>query len=243
MPAKKNSQALLPKDEYELTSADINRAAEEYKLGIVAPHATVLTQRAKALAPDDIDAEHVKDVIERLYAAAQGQRRDSRKGKKRRTLVGLAAPQIGESLRIILVDPKVEPSRKTYGKLQCFINPVIIWRSRETEEGREGCFSAGPVWGLVRRPVAVKIRALTPEGKQIERIFEGFTARIVSHEIDHLDGIRFADRIRSDKKRHWVHAEELDLYPKHIKHWERICTRERWEALKNTSDGDATPTR
>ncbi len=117
--------------------------------------------------------------------------------------------------------------------MECFINPEVIWRSRETEEGREGCFSAGPVWGLIRRPVAVKIRALTPDGRRTERVFEGFTARIVQHECDHLNGIRFADRIRSDKKRHWVHTEELPMYPKHINQWPRLCSQERWDAWKN----------
>lgn len=69
-------------------------------------------------------------------------------------------------------------------------------------------------------------------GKQVERIFEGFTARIVQHEIDHLQGIRFPERITSDRKRHWVHTEELAAYPDHIKHWPRTCSRERWDAFR-----------
>ena len=143
-------------------------------------------------------------------------------------MVGLAAPQIGVSKRIIIVDTQIGEGRKTFGKLECFIDPVIIWRSRETSGGREGCFSTGPVWGIVRRPVAVKIRAFAPDGAQVERIFEGFTARIVLHEIDHLDGIRFPDRIKSDKLRHWVHAEEFEAYAKQYKSWPRKCSVRRW---------------
>jgi len=88
------------------------------------------------------------------------------------------------------------------------------------------------VWGLVRRPVAVKIRAIDANGDVVERIFEGFQARIACHEIDHLDGIRFPERIKSDRKRHWVHTEEWPDYPEHIHHWSRLCSLDRWEKFK-----------
>jgi len=234
MPASKNSVQLLPNDAYDDTPGDIERALIESDLGMVAPNSKLLNDIAKPVPPDEIDSQHVKQLIGRLHDAAAGQRRDSRKRKKRRTLVGLAAPQIGVSLRIVLIDTKVDANRKKYGKPECFINPEIVWRSRETEEGREGCFSTGQIWGLVRRPIAVKVKALDEQGKPFERIMEGFTARIAQHEIDHLNGIRFPDRISSDKKRHWVHAEELDDYPKRIKHWERLCSRVRWEEVKAT---------
>lgn len=239
MSARSSFKPSLPSDAFALTPGDISRAEQEYALGMVLPNDPVLMQKAEQVVSKQINAEHVKDTIAKLHEVALGQR-DMRKGKKRRTLVGLAAPQIGVSLRIILVDTKVQANRTRYGELECFINPEIIWRSRETADGREGCFSTGLVWGLVRRPVAVKVRALTPKGETVERILEGFTARIVQHEIDHLDGVRFPDRIRTDRKRHWVHAEEIDEYPKHINHWPRICDHERWERVK--TEAPATPT-
>lgn len=232
MSAKKNLGQLLPADLYDLTAADHERITQEEAVGIVPPQHTALSQVAKAVGPKLIRTSLVQRLIHTLLEAAGSQQQKSKQGGARRMLVGLAAPQIGESWRIIVVDTKIGPDRKHGGHLECFINPEIVWRTRETEEGREGCFSAGPVWGLVRRSVALKIRAFTPEGKEIERIFEGFTARIMQHEIDHLDGIRFPDRIKSDKKRHWVHAEEVPLYPENIHHWSRICTKERWEMFK-----------
>lgn len=234
MPASKHLPPVLSKDIYDETPGDMERAALEAALGMVLPSAKLLNENAAVLTDTQINSQHVKRLIERMYEAALGQRRTSRTNKKRRTLVGLAAPQLGESLRIILIDTEVDHTRKKYGQLTCFINPEIVWRSRETEEAREGCFSTGQVWGLVRRSVAVKIRATDQHGQPVEHIFEGFTARIAQHEIDHLDGIRFPDRIRSDKKRHWVHSEELDDYPQHIKHWPRLCSRERWLAVKAT---------
>lgn len=233
MPASELSAQLLPSDLYALTAADRERAEEELALGIVAPNDPGLLKTAKVVSPAQIMSSPIQQIITGLYDAAHGQRKNVRQHKKRRTLVGLAAPQIKKSVRIVVIDTTIGPARKHPGKLECFINPEIIWRSRETEEDREGCFSAGPVWGLVRRPVAVKIRALNQEGAPIERIFEGFTARIAQHEIDHLDGIRFPDRIKSDRKRHWVHTEELAIYPKLIKQWPRVCSKERWERLKH----------
>lgn len=219
---------LLAVDLYDFTEEDKQRAAAERALGMVPPQAKVLSRVAQAVNPHKITTPKVQKVVTRLLKVAGAQQDTGKTDIRRRVLVGLAAPQIGESLRIIAVDTEITAKRKQPGKLECFVNPEVIWRSRETEEGREGCFSAGPVWGLVRRSIAVKIKALSVEGKRTERIFEGFTARIVQHEIDHLDGIRFPDRIKSDKKRHWVHAEELALYPKLIKRWPRHCTLGRW---------------
>jgi peptide deformylase len=224
---------LLPPDFYDLTEADKARAAHEEVLGMLPPPRAILNRVAKPVDPKLIKTPVVQQVVERLLFASGAHQENSRRQGSKRMLVGLAAPQIGESVRIVVVDTRVTSERRRAGQLECFINPEIIWRSRETDEGREGCFSAGPVWGLVRRSIAVKIRAFTPDGKEIERIYEGFTARIIQHEIDHLDGIRFPDRITSDKKRHWVHAEEIALYPENIHNWHRLCTKERWAALKS----------
>lgn len=230
--AKKSSPKLLPPELYALTEDDKKRFAEERSVGMVAPESGVLSKRAAAVRPKDFASGRVQDIAERLLKAASSQQRGNLANKRRRTLVGLAAPQIGESLRIIVVDTKILPDRKNPGHLECFINPKIVWRSANRGEEREGCFSAGPVWGLVRRPVTVKIEALTLTGEKIEREYKDFTARIFQHEIDHLNGIRFPDRIKSDKKRHWVHAEEITLYPENIHDWPRICTLSRWEAFK-----------
>ncbi len=229
MRTDKKPPIILATEQYDLTNGDVMRFAEEKRLGLVSPTHPVLTQTASTISEKDISVEATQQLILRLFETAAGQRAGKHASKRKgRGMVGLAAPQIGVSERIIIVDTQIGEGRKAFGRLECFINPEVIWRSRETTEGREGCFSTGPVWGLVRRPLAVKIRAFTPEGNHIERIFEGFTARIVQHEIDHLDGIRFPDRIKSDAKRHWVHAEEFEAYAKLSKKWLRTCTLKRW---------------
>lgn len=233
MSARNSLPKLLPVDLYDRTEGDNVRVRQEESLGMVAPQDPILNRVAKQVDPKLIRTPLIRDVIGALREAAGSQQVSSKRGRGHRMLVGLAAPQVGHSWRIIVVDTRVTPDRKRSGRLECFINPEIIWRSKEVEEAREGCFSAGSVWGLVRRSIAVKVKAFTPEGEKIERIFEDFTARIIQHEIDHLSGIRFPDRIKSDKKRHWVHAEELPLYPELIHNWPRTCSKERWKDFRS----------
>ena len=99
--------------------------------------------------------------------------------------VGLAAPQVGVSKRVIVVDA---------GKgLYQLINPEIITVSG-SETDREGCLSIPGVWGEVTRAAAVTVRGLNRSGETVEIEAEGFFARALQHEIDHLDGILFIDR-------------------------------------------------
>ncbi|MGQ9512386.1 peptide deformylase [Thermodesulfitimonas sp.] len=99
--------------------------------------------------------------------------------------VGLAAPQVGVSKRVIVVDA---------GKgLYQLINPEII-AVAGSETDREGCLSIPGVWGEVTRAAAVTVRGLSRSGETVEIEAEGFFARALQHEIDHLDGILFIDR-------------------------------------------------
>lgn len=109
--------------------------------------------------------------------------------------VGLAAPQIGESIRMIVVeypeDDSVEDSPvKTYK----VINPEIIWRSEETVEGNEGCLSIPGYVGTVERNESIKVKGLSVFGRPLKISASGWLARIFQHEIDHLEGVCYIDR-------------------------------------------------
>ena len=109
--------------------------------------------------------------------------------------VGLAAPQIGESIRMIVVeypeDDSVEDSpMKTYK----VINPEIIWRSEETVTGSEGCLSIPGYVGNVERNESIKVKGLSVFGRPLKINASGWLARIFQHEIDHLEGICYIDR-------------------------------------------------
>lgn len=99
--------------------------------------------------------------------------------------VGLAAPQVGTSLRVCLA--------MLQGKVTPLINPRITWRSEETIVDQEGCLSLPGVWLQIPRACAVTLRYRDVKGKAQERRLEGFDARVVQHEVDHLDGILIID--------------------------------------------------
>ncbi|QTA38412.1 peptide deformylase [Thermosipho ferrireducens] len=107
--------------------------------------------------------------------------------------VGLAAPQIGLSLRFFLMDYGEGP--------KVIVNPQIFEHSEDTEEGEEGCLSVPGIFADVRRYKWVKLRYQDENGSYHEELFEGYAARIIQHETDHLDGILFIDRLPSDVKK------------------------------------------
>ncbi len=105
--------------------------------------------------------------------------------------VGIAAPQIGESVRVAVVDcTGHRKAPDAHGEL-ILVNPVIV-AAEGSEVGREGCLSIPELTANVRRATAIAVEA---EGVRVEA--EGFEARVLQHEIDHLDGLLFLDRVES----------------------------------------------
>jgi peptide deformylase len=110
--------------------------------------------------------------------------------------VGLAAPQIGELVRIVAIDVTGHPKATSCAGLVVLVNPVVV-RTEGEERGREGCLSIPNLTGNVRRATAVRVEAVAPDGRPVAIEAEGFEARVVLHELDHLDGILFLDRVDS----------------------------------------------
>lgn len=113
--------------------------------------------------------------------------------------VGLAAPQVGVSERVIVVRlPDDEDSREEYGEqagvLYQVVNPEIIRASRETVDGVEACLSIPGYFGTVERAESVTVRGQDRHGKEIRIKARGWLARVFQHEIDHLDGVLYIDR-------------------------------------------------
>lgn len=124
--------------------------------------------------------------------------------------VGLAGPQIGVMQRIFVAEIPEEEDNPLSGKPWVMINPEIVKRTDEMEEGQEGCLSI-PGWvGLVNRHYGVQIKARTVTGKPIKMKVTGFLARVFQHEYDHLDGILFVDHISDPEKLWRLEAEEED---------------------------------
>lgn len=112
--------------------------------------------------------------------------------------VGLAAPQIGIDLQLVIFGferseryPDAEPVPRTI-----LLNPVIIPRDTEVEDGWEGCLSVPGLRGVVPRYTRIRYTGLDPQGRPVERLAEGFHARVVQHECDHLIGRLYPSRIQ-----------------------------------------------
>ncbi|MEM9594759.1 MAG: peptide deformylase [Acidobacteriota bacterium] len=126
---------------------------------------------------DDELRRLVDDMVETMYDAPG---------------VGLAAPQVGVEKRLALVDVSVG---REEGKLLVLVNPRIV-HQEGSEVDFEGCLSIPRLSEKVKRPQAVKITAQNLDGEPFELETEGFEARAICHELDHLDGVLFIDHLR-----------------------------------------------
>lgn len=111
--------------------------------------------------------------------------------------VGIAAPQVYISKRVIIVASRSNPRYPDAPEMDAvvMVNPEILEQSDVTVLGQEGCLSVPNERGLVARAETIKVRYFTLYGELVETVFQGFPARIVQHEIDHLNGILFVDRL------------------------------------------------
>lgn len=110
---------------------------------------------------------------------------------------GLAAPQIGVGLRVVVFGVQANPRYPDAGEVPAtvLINPLITVLDQAGERGWEGCLSVPGMRGLVERPGRIAYRGMAADGSLIERQAEGFHARVVQHECDHLDGVLYPMRM------------------------------------------------
>jgi peptide deformylase len=136
--------------------------------------------------PNDIlrkKAQEVENVLDpNIQKLAEDMTETMKEGKG----VGLAAPQIGQSIRLITIDVKDEPL--------ILFNPKITFFSKKKEDGEEGCLSLPKKFGQVERSHKVRVKAQDLKGNKIKFKAEGLFARVLQHEIDHLDGILIIDK-------------------------------------------------
>ena len=111
--------------------------------------------------------------------------------------IGLAAPQVGATQRVLVVDVAREGEKPQPMRIA---NPEILWRSEETMVANEGCLSLPEHYADVERPKAIRLRYLDHENEIREIDAEGLLATCLQHEIDHLDGVLFVDHISALKR-------------------------------------------
>jgi len=150
----------------------------------------VLRRKAHKVSQFDKDLQVlVEDMIETMRTAPG---------------VGLAAPQVAQSIRLIVVEFGDEDDEDAPKKLYVMVNPEIIEASAEMVTGVEACLSVTGLVGDVERHQKVVVKGLNRYGKPVKVKAQGWLARIFQHEIDHLDGILYTDRAT----RIWTPKEE-----------------------------------
>jgi peptide deformylase len=137
--------------------------------------------RQKAVPVETIDDE-IRELAKEMFVTL-----------KEEEGVGLAAPQIGKSIRMFVV-------KADDGVERVFINPQIVATSSEQVTYEEGCLSIPKLYEDVVRPERITIQARNENGRRFNLEADGFLARVIQHEYDHLEGILFIDRISPDKK-------------------------------------------
>jgi peptide deformylase len=155
---------------------------------IITSENPILRRKAKKAAKITPELRALADDMVETMRAAPG--------------VGLAAPQVAESVRLFVAELEESEENPGSGKTYIIFNPEFVWKSDEVVDGVEGCLSI-PGWaGEVTRHYKAVVKGLDLSGKRIRIEAEGWLARVFQHEMDHLDGVLFTDRI-SDPEKIW----------------------------------------
>ena len=147
----------------------------------------VLKKKAVDIVQGEIDLEElVEDMFETMYGASG---------------VGLAAPQIGKSIRLFIVDGAPLEEEEVADFKKVFINPIILEETGDDFVFEEGCLSIPHIREEVERPEKLTIRYLNENWEEKEEVYDGMKARIIQHEYDHIEGVLFTDRLTPFKRR------------------------------------------
>jgi len=146
----------------------------------------ILRDQAKSI--DNVSDEVVTQLATDLIATAEANNG-----------VGIAAPQVSESCRLFILAsrPSIRYPHAPKMNPTAVINPVILERSAETDKDWEGCLSVPGLRGLITRHQEIEVEYTTLEGDRLKQILTGFVARIFQHELDHLNGLLFVDRLET----------------------------------------------
>jgi peptide deformylase len=170
----------------------------------------VLRAKAQPVPSDDIKSPRIQQLIDDMFETMSEY-----------SGIGLAAPQVHESLRVFVAGvrkaPVVTPmTDDTDMPLVAIINPEIVPLRSDLELAWEGCLSIPDIRGRVPRPDEIRVRAYDRTGRRIEFVASGLPARVVQHETDHLDGVLFFDRMTSFET--LTYMDEFNRYWKEDKH-------------------------
>lgn len=155
-------------------------------MSIVQKENPILRKTATEVSSDLFDSAKLTKIISNMNKSLSEQEDG----------VAIAAPQIGESLRIFTISPRIHEITRQNDIQLTYINPVLTKTSKDKKAMEEGCLSVRWLYGKVRRSSRVSIEAYDEQGNKFTRGASGLLAQIYQHEIDHLNGILFIDRAK-----------------------------------------------
>ena len=159
----------------------------------------VLRRPARPLQPDEVGTPRIQRLIDDMFETIN----DSQG-------IGLAGPQVHESIRLFVAG--VDDAEGMMPPV-VIVNPEITPIGADVEEDWEGCLSIPDIRGKVPRATGIRVRALDRHGKPISMTADGFPARVIQHETDHLDGVLFFDRMTS--------LESLAFLEEYSRYWSK----------------------
>lgn len=205
-------------------------------LGIVPAHHPALHQVAQPIPSDAIQTADTRELIARLQQISESEL------KAGRSLVGLAAPQIGVSRCVFLANYSMEqPEAFDPLAMTVMINPQLRIIGSGTLRIVDGCFSCGPLIAATERPTEIYARWFDIRGKEQQQNFTSFGSVVVGHENDHLNGRLFPDlALDQGSQIAWLDPERRSnpAYRDAVLSgtWGKICPDEQWKAMKRPND-------
>lgn len=155
---------------------------EPFMLKILTEPNKILRQRSTEIDPALISSDEIQNLIKNMIPTMYGDEG-----------IGLAAPQVGKNIRLCIVGKEAWPEQD---KDRVLINPVWQKTSRKKVEAAEGCLSVPKTFGKVKRYKNIHVEALDEKGEKQEFSASDMLARVIQHEVDHLDGILFIEKAK-----------------------------------------------
>lgn len=148
---------------------------------------TVLKKKASEVKKDEIDIKKLSEDMFETMKLADG--------------IGLAAPQIGKSIRVFVVDGTSLKDPKMFDFKKVFVNPKVLYEAGDIWEFEEGCLSIPSIKENINRKSELEIEYFDENWDHHKEVFDGMKARIIQHEYDHIEGVLFTDYLTSFKKK------------------------------------------
>lgn len=187
-------------------------------LVVLEPNHKILRNPCTYISKNDLRKTALQKEIELLIDFVYGNNNKGKnKSRRNATTVGLSANQVGIAKRISVVDLAI--GKKGYSDIHVLINPEIVWASKSMTERCEGCVNLPTIWGYVQRSKRIKVKAFDRSGNEMLLTLSGWAAILLQHEIDHLNGKLFIEKLPDPKKALFVEDGDYQEFKQKKKKW------------------------